>query len=293
MQAIAVHGGAGRIPEELRPEHGEGIRIALQAGRQVLTQEGSAVEAVMAAVVVLEDLPAFNAGYGAALNSEGYVELDAGLMEGRALEIGAVAAIRDVQNPIRVCRAILQAPQIFFSGADASRVAREAGIESVDPDSLISPRRLKQRQSGASIPALDSGLAADTVGAVALDEKGDVASATSTGGMNDKPPGRVGDSPLPGCGYYADNKWGACSTTGWGEGLARILAARRAIEGLERGLSPSQAARMTVDLLEERVSEGEGGLILLDCQGCFGAYFNSPTMSYGWWSERDGEGVNT
>ena len=166
-------------------------------------------------------------------------------------------------------------------------------MESVDPDSLISPRRLKPRQSGASIPALESGLAADTVGAVALDEKGDVASATSTGGMNDKPPGRVGDSPLPGCGYYADNKWGACSTTGWGESLARILAARRAIEGLERGLSPSQAARMTVDLLKERISEGEGGLILLDCQGCFGAYFNSPTMSYGWWSERDGEGVNT
>lgn len=290
MRAFAVHGGAGRLPEKLRSEHDEGIRNALEAGRQILMQDGSAVESVIAAVAILEDLPAFNAGYGSALNSAGYVELDAGLMEGHFLGIGAVAAIRDVQSPIQVCRVILQQTQILFSGVDASRVAQEAGIKLVSPDSMISSRRLKQRQSGASIPDLDSGLA-DTVGAVALDGEDDMAAATSTGGTNNKPPGRIGDSPLPGCGYYADNNWGACSTTGWGEGLARILAARRIVEGLERGLSVSQSIRTVLDFLKERIRGGEGGAILLDCQGNFGAEFNSSSMTYAWWSERGGKGI--
>ena len=137
---------------------------------------------------------------------------------------------------------------------------------------------------------MDSGLA-DTVGAVALDGEGNMAAATSTGGTNNKPPGRIGDSPLPGCGYYADNNWGACSTTGWGESLARILAARRIVEGLERGLAVSQSIRTVLDFLKERIRGGEGGAILLDCQGNFGADFNTSSMTYAWWSERGGEGV--
>jgi L-asparaginase / beta-aspartyl-peptidase len=291
MQAIAVHGGAGTIPEKLRPEQASGIRLALEAGRRVLLDGGTALDAVIAAVVTLEDLPALNAGYGSALNAEGHVQLDAGLMEGRALEIGAVAAVADVRNPIRLCRVVLECPHIFFAGENASRLAGREGIERVEPDSLVSPRRLKLWQSGTASPVVDAGLAADTVGAVALDAQGDMAAGTSTGGTHGKPAGRVGDSPLPGGGYYADNNWGACSATGWGEGLARILAARRAIEGLERGLSPSEAARTVLDFFKERIPGGDGGLILLDPQGRFAAEVSTASMSHAWWSERDGEGI--
>ncbi|GIV97272.1 MAG: peptidase T [Herpetosiphonaceae bacterium] len=303
-RAIAVHGGAGNIPESLRPEHNEGIRLAREAGRRVLLEGGSALDAVIAAVIVLEDLPAFNAGYGAVLNAEGYIELDAGLMDGSTLDIGAVAAVQGIRNPILLCRYVLTGPHILFAKEDAARLAAAAGIEQVDPRSLITPRRLEQWLAGQRSLRVDSGAPssplsaqgethppADTVGAVALDAAGNLAAATSTGGINGKAPGRIGDSPLPGGGFYADNLVGACSTTGWGESLARTLTARRAIEGLERGLTPAQAARAAIDLLGQRIAGGEGGLILLDRHGRFGAAFNSQRMTHAWWSEVDGEGV--
>ncbi|HEY1017187.1 MAG TPA: isoaspartyl peptidase/L-asparaginase [Herpetosiphonaceae bacterium] len=296
--AIAVHGGAGDIPDSLRPEHDQGIRAALEAGKQVLLAGGTALDAVAAAVVVMENLPAFNAGYGSVLNSEGFVEMDAGIMEGETLEIGAVAAITGVRNPIQAARAVLQTPHILFAKDDAERIARGAGLEFVDPETLIAPRRREQWEQGRREVKVDSGAdqagntadgLADTVGAVALDAAGHVAAATSTGGLSFKPVGRVGDSPLPGGGFYADDQAGACSTTGWGESIARVLMARRAVEGLERGLSPQQAAEAAVAHLGARIPEGEGGLILVGADGEVGAAFNSNRMTHAWWTDRAGE----
>lgn len=291
--AIAVHGGAGDIPDSVRPEHEAGIRAALQAGQQVLRDGGSALDAVVAATTVLEDLPAFNAGYGSVLNAAGYVEMDAGLMDGSDLDIGAVAAIQGVKNPILAARAVLHTEHILFAKDDAARVAREAGVASVAADTLITPRRRAQWQGGDTDFRVDSGLAAesiaDTVGAVAIDADGHVAAATSTGGMSGKPLGRIGDSPLPGGGFYADDHAGACSTTGWGETIARVLLARRAVEGLELGLHPQEAAERAVRALGDRIDGGEGGLILIGRDGRIGAAFNSKRMTHAWWSSTDDE----
>ena len=333
--ALIVHGGAGDIPDSLRPDHAAGIAAALEAGKQVLLAGGSALDAVVAATVVLEDLPAFNAGYGSVLNAEGNVEMDAGLMDGATLDIGAVAAIQGVKNPIRAARAVLDTPHILFAKSDAERIARAAGVEFVPNESLITPRRRAQWQSGdmdfkvdsgqdqgsgiedrgsrirnqelgnqelgvrireagvepalSQPPAPDYETIADTVGAVALDAAGNVAAATSTGGMSGKPPGRVGDAPLPGGGFYADNTAGACSTTGWGEAMARVLLARRAVEGLELGLTPQEAAERAVRALGDRIAGGEGGLIVVGADGRIGAAFNSQRMTHAWWSEADGD----
>ncbi len=288
--AIAVHGGAGNIPDSLRAEHAAGIEAALDAGQQVLQQGGSALEAVIAATQVLEALPAFNAGYGSVLNANGEVETDAGLMDGRTLDIGAVAAVQGVRYPIRAAEAVLHTPHVLFAKGDAVQIASAAGVELCDPASLITPRRLEDWRTGNNDFKVDSGLAsgpADTVGAVALDSQGNLAAATSTGGMSGKPPGRIGDSPLPGGGFYADNSAGACSTTGWGETIARVLMARRAIEGLELGLTAQEAAARAVRLLGARIDGGEGGLILVAPDGQVAASFNSDRMTHAWWSSRD------
>ncbi len=290
--AIAVHGGAGDIPEALRPDHAAGIQAALEAGKAVLLAGGSALEAVIAATVVLEDLPAFNAGYGSVLNAAGTIENDAGLMDGATLDIGAVGAVQGIKNPIRAAAAVLATPHILFAKSDGERVARAAGVEFVDPQSLITPRRRAQWESGDMDFKVDSGQAAaetisDTVGAVALDNAGNVAAATSTGGMSGKPLGRIGDSPLPGGGFYADNSAGACSTTGWGEAMARVLLARRAVEGLELGLTPQEAAERAVRALGDRIEGGEGGLILVGADGRIGASFNSQRMTHATWNSLD------
>jgi L-asparaginase / beta-aspartyl-peptidase len=292
--AIIVHGGAGDIPESLRPVHAAGIEAALEAGKRVLLGGGSALEAVIAATVVLEDLPAFNAGYGSVLNRAGQIEMDAGLMDGGSLDIGAVAAVQGIKNPIRAAQAVLATPHILFAKSDAERVAREAGVEFVAGESLVTSRRREQWQSGDMDFKVDSGQAgaetesiSDTVGAVACDGAGNVAAATSTGGMSGKPLGRVGDSPLPGGGFYADNQSGACSTTGWGESIARVLLARRAVEGLELGLDPQAAAERAVKALGERIADGEGGLILVGADGRIGAAFNSQRMTHAHWSDAE------
>lgn len=294
--AIIVHGGAGDIPESLRPDHAAGIEAALEAGKRVLLDGGSALEAVIAATVVLEDLPAFNAGYGSVLNCSGQIEMDAGLMDGGSLDIGAVAAIRNVKNPILAARAVLATPHILFAKGDAEQVAREAGVEFVAEGTLVTPRRCEQWETGDMDFKVDSGQPveetesiSDTVGAVALDAAGNVAAATSTGGMSGKPHGRIGDSPLPGGGFYADNQAGACSTTGWGESIARVLLARRAVEGIELGLDPQAAAERAVKALGERIPTGEGGLILVGADGRIGAAFNSQRMTHAFWSD-GGEG---
>ncbi|MFD3163373.1 isoaspartyl peptidase/L-asparaginase family protein [Herpetosiphon sp. NSE202] len=290
--AIAVHGGAGDIPESLRPDHAAGIQAALRAGKAVLQAGGTALEAAIAAVIVLEDLPAFNAGYGSVLNREGFVQMDAGLMDGTSLDVGAVGAIEGIKNPILAAQAVLKTPHILFAKADAEAVARAAGVEFVDNASLITPRRHAQWASGDRDFKVDSGSTdaetiADTVGAVALDGLGNIAAATSTGGMSGKPLGRIGDSPIPGGGFYADSHAGGCSTTGWGETIARVLLARRAIENLERGMDVQAAAEAAVAVLGQRIEGGEGGLILVASNGQIGAAFNSQRMTHAYWNNID------
>lgn len=274
--AIAVHGGAGAERAGLQGESQAGLVRAVRRGREILEGGGSAIDAVVAAVAVLEDDPSFNAGTGSVLNAAGEVEMDAGVMDGATLGIGAVAAVQGIRNPIRLAAHVLRTPQILFAKDDALRLAAAAGLPLVDPAELITERRRKQWE------ARERPSGGGTVGAVAMDKDGRLAAATSTGGMLNKPKGRIGDSPLPGCGYYADSQSGACSATGWGESIARLVLSRRAVEHLERGWAAPEAAKQAiVDL--ERIPGGEGGIILIDRLGRVGAAFNTAHMAHAWW----------
>lgn len=284
--AIIVHGGAGNIPDAPRAAHAAGIRQAVTAGYEMLAAGACALDAAQTAVMLLEDLPAFNAGRGSCLTSAGTIEMDAGLMDGRDLRVGAVASISGVSHPIHVARLVMdKSDHILFSGAGAEAFAEAQGVPSVPLAALLTESRqqeFEQMQTADMAQPARSGEAADTVGAVALDEQGNVAAACSTGGMSLKKPGRVGDSPLPGCGYYADNQVGGCVTTGWGEAIARVVLARRALEALERGLDPQAAAQTALAFLAARTA-GWAGLIVLNRQGQMGAAFNAVRMTHAWW----------
>lgn len=286
--AIIVHGGAGNIPQSARADHAAGIRLAAAVGYAALTAGKPALDAVQAAVMCLEDLPAFNAGRGSCLTSAGTIEMDAGLMDGTTLQIGAVAALTGVANPIAVCRLILEhSDHILFAGQGALDFARMHGVPEVPLTALLTERRraefvrLRQGTFGDTLIEEQREESGDTVGAVALDQSGHLAAACSTGGMSLKAPGRVGDSPLPGCGYYADSAWGGCATTGYGEAIARSLLAYRAVDGLTHGLAPQAAAEAALDVLARR-TRGWAGLIVLDRTGDVGAAFNSLRMTYAW-----------
>ncbi len=273
---LIVHGGAGRIPESAREERAEGLTQALDAGWAVLANGGSALDAVVAAVRVMEDLSMFNAGRGSALTRAGTVEMDAGVMDGATLGVGAVAGVRRVAHPILLARRVLDAsPHIFLAGEGAEVFALEQGIPLVEPEALVTE---KQRQALARRLAALAPTVADTVGAVALDARGHLAAATSTGGIVGKMPGRVGDSPLVGCGFYADDMLGACSATGIGESIARALLSFRAVSALSR-LDAQRAAEDALAYMAERVG-GQAGLILLARDGRMGIAWNSPHMSY-------------
>lgn len=268
---LLVHGGAGAWA----PEHAEicerGIGAALAAGWQQLSEDGTAVDAVEAAVAAMEEDETFNAGRGSCLTSTGRVQMDALIMDGQSLDAGAVACVERLRNPIRAARLILaHSPHVLFAGADAERLAQQLGLELCDNAELITDRRR------ADVDRLGQ----DTVGAVALDAAGHLASATSTGGMTGKAQGRIGDSPLIGCGGYADDESGAVSTTGWGEGMMRLVLAKWTADRLREGVLPGHAAQQAVDHLKSRLN-GTGGLIVLDRQGRYGAACNTAAMPWG------------
>ena len=272
--SILVHGGAGPVDEGDRAKECEaGCLAAARAGHAVLRAGGRALDAVEAAVAVLEDDPLFNAGVGSALNLDGDVEMDASLMDGQALAAGAVAAVRTVKNPIHLARRVLEATShVLLVGPGAERFARECGLVEVDPRSLVTDharKRLAHRTEARS--------GHGTVGAVACDAHGHVAAATSTGGMTGKRPGRVGDSPLIGCGTYADDRGGAASATGVGEGIIKVVMAKRACDELCQGASAPEAARRAVAELA-RVG-AKGGLIVVDGRGRLGLAFSTARMS--------------
>jgi beta-aspartyl-peptidase (threonine type) len=288
--SLIVHGGAWNIPEAAADACRQGCCHALEAGWRILERGGTALDAVEAAIVVLEDDPIFDAGVGSHLNREGRVELDAIVMDGKTLNAGAVASVQRVRNPIRLARRVMESSEhVLLVGTGAEQFATEQGLPLCQPEELIIERELqawrKCRQSShsAHFHFTDH---LGTVGAVAFDQHSGLVAGTSTGGTCCKLPGRVGDSPLIGCGCYADLEAGGISCTGWGEAIMKIVMAKTAADFLRpptggAALAAQQAAQRTVQLLAER-GKGTGGLILIDREGHTGFAFNTSHMAYGY-----------
>lgn len=295
MISIAIHGGAGVITRSSMSDEDEQsyraeLGRALDAGYAVLDSGGSSLDAVTAAVRILEDSPLFNAGKGAVFNHEGINELDASIMDGRTLQAGAVAGVRHVRNPIDLARLVMdRSPHVLLSGAGAEEFALEQGIALVPRDYFHTDRRweqLEKARSGERHSAAEIGYFG-TVGAVALDRAGNLAAATSTGGMTNKRWGRVGDSPLIGAGNYADNASCAVSATGSGEYFIRTVLGHEISSLMKyRGLSAEEAAREAVHGTLQRIG-GEGGVIVVDHEGNIALDFNTEGMFRG---ARDSKG---
>ncbi len=277
--AILVHGGAGAVPEARRAAHTEGCRRAAAAGAAALRSGASALVAVELAVRALEDDPLFNAGTGACLNAEGRVEHDASIMEGTRLGAGAVCAIDGFSQPISIARAALEdGRHVLYAGPGARAFALARGFVPVGDEALITPAA---RAAFEAVRGQDgaSGWAGGTVGAVALDARGGLAAATSTGGLINKRAGRVGDSALIGAGTYADDEAGAVSTTGHGEGMIRIAAAHTAAAAMARGESAEVAASLVIARLTAKIGTN-GGLIAVDHARRWGLARSTDTMSW-------------
>jgi beta-aspartyl-peptidase (threonine type) len=288
--ALAVHGGAGRIGRSKlrdpgRQAYDRAIARALAAGGAVLRRGGSAVRAVTEAVVVLEDEPLFNAGRGAALCVDGSVELSAAVMSGRSRAVGAMVGLKRTRNPVRAARAIMGHSHCLLFGSHGDVYAEERGLEQVPMDYFLVPPRRRQweRARNRSLLHLDhSDEAHGTVGAVARDRKGHLAAATSTGGLVNQLPGRVGDSPVAGAGTWADAR-SAISATGTGDAFFRVAFARRVADLVELTNVPlEQAARQALE--DVRVVKGQGGCILVGPKGGPDFAFNSPQMVRGAWT---------
>jgi beta-aspartyl-peptidase (threonine type) len=283
--SLIIHGGAWDIPSEAVPECREGISSGLEAGWRVLSGGGSALDAVEAAIIQLEDAPAFDAGIGSHLNRDGRVQLDANVMDGASLKSGAVAAVEHVRNPIRLARAVLEkSDHMMIVGAGAELFAAEQALPLCSTEELILEReRIAWRRCSEDSHASEFhfGHQHGTVGAVALDSEGRLFSGTSTGGTCCKFPGRVGDSPLIGCGCYADEQAGGVSSTGWGEAIMKIVMAKMAADLLRAGHSAEASAEECIRHLAQRV-HGTGGLILLDRNGRPGFAWNTASMAFGY-----------
>ena len=296
--SFIIHGGAWNIPDEAVPDCRAGIRRALEAGWKVLSGSGTALDAVEAAIIVLEDDPTFDAGFGSHLNRDGQVQLDAIVMDGKTLKAGAVAAVEHIHNPIRLARLVLEKSEhMMLVSAGAEKFAVEHGLALSAPEELIHPReRIAWQRCLEDSHAAEhhTGHEHGTVGAVAIDREGNLIAGTSTGGTCCKFPGRVGDSPLIGCGCYADAEAGGVSCTGHGEGIMKIVMAKMATDLLhdERVLAPHREKGATLSIAQAVAdacvrklahrAHTTGGLILLDRNGLPGAAFNTPRMAYGY-----------
>jgi beta-aspartyl-peptidase (threonine type) len=298
--ALIVHGGAWDIPDEAVDACKSGCHRALAAGWSLLTRGGSALDAIEASIMVLEDDPVFDAGYGSHLNLDGHVECDAIVMNGASLRSGAAATLQRVKNPIQLARKILEhCPHMMLVAEGAERFAKEQGIQLCQREELVSEAEQEawmKCKADKHAAEHHRGHEQGTVGAIAIDSNGGLFAATSTGGTCCKFPGRVGDSPLIGCGCYADSEAGGVSCTGYGEAIMKIVMAKTTVDLLRSrvtcvdpdseadacGLSSANlAAREAVHLLGKR-THATGGLILLDRQGHPGFAFNTPRMAYGY-----------
>ena len=291
---LVVHGGAWNIPDGMVEAHRRGTRAALAAGWRVLERGGPALEAVEAAIVLMEDDDTFDAGRGSFLTRDGQVQLDALLMDGATLRAGGVGCVERIRNPIRAAHKVLEeSPHVYFVGEGAERFALEHGIPLCDNRELVIEReveRLKQAQARAAAgrphEIFASDPSHDTVGALALDAKGNLAAGTSTGGTLNKAPGRVGDSSLIGCGCYADNASAAVSCTGWGEPIMKLVLGKWAADRVGEGEPPQRAASRAMELLQRRL-DAHGGIIALDAQGRIGLAHNTPRMAWAWKTGRE------
>jgi beta-aspartyl-peptidase (threonine type) len=311
---LLIHGGAWAMPDDAIAAHENGIRHALRAGWDALSRGGSSVDAVEAAVTIMEGDDTFDAGRGSFLTRDGRVQLDALLMNGANLRTGGVACVERLRNPIQAARLVLdQSPHVYFVGTGAERFAAQHGMRLVDNTELIVPRERErlmafQRaeaaggrdttfsgEAAADTDAMTAALRAlpeefqvtdptlhshDTVGAVAIDADGNLAAGTSTGGTLSKAPGRVGDSSLIGCGCYADNESAAVSLTGWGEPIMKLVLGKWAVDRVAAGSTPQQAATDAIAYLYKRLG-GHGGIILMGPDGSVGLAHNTPRMAWG------------
>ena len=290
---LLVHAGAANVPRDyelaaMETEMRGGLVSALNAGHAVLKGGGTSLDAVAEAVVRMEDFPIFNAGRGSVLTSEGRIEMDAAIMDGRNRRAGAVACVSTVRHPVQAARAVMErSPHVLLVGAGAEAFAGAHGCEMMSPHHFVVPERYERWLTlrGTGIAELDHrGTFNDnkhgTVGAVAIDANGDLAAATSTGGLTNKMPGRVGDTPLPGAGTYASNRSLAISFTGTGEQVIRIAGGHLVAMLMEHtGLSLGQA--VTAVLAELQALGGEAGVIAVDRSGAFCINCNTNAMLRG------------
>jgi beta-aspartyl-peptidase (threonine type) len=279
---IVVHGGAGLVEKSREAACEAGCAAAVRAGLAVLVGGGSAVDAVIAAVRVLEDDPEFNAGVGCALTRDGTPELDAAVMDGATLGYGAVGAVPCLRRPVDLAHAVMQDGEHALLVGDAAwAFGREKGFAPVAAEEMITARaRERLARALARGRAKDEG-PRGTVGACAIDGAGHLAAATSTGGIMGKRPGRVGDSPLPGCGTFADDLGGAASATGHGEAILRVTLTRQIVDRLRGGMGADEAARAALADLAARTG-AEAGVIVVDRQGGVAAPHLSPDMPHAW-----------
>ncbi len=287
--SVIVHGGAWSIPDGDLEAHKAGCAAAAVRAWEVLKGGGNALDAVEAAITVLEDDPTFDAGTGSFLNAAGQVELDAGIMDGRTLRAGAAGAIHRVRNPITLARRIMDSEHVLLVGPGAMRFADAVGIPLCSEDDLVVERERERwdalRRESPDLTSVMFGMKSlSTVGAVVMDGAGNIAAGTSTGGSIAKWPGRVGDVPLVGSGFYADNEAGGGSSTGWGERITRIVMAKHAVDLMRAGLAAPGAARGAIETLAQKV-EGVGGIILLDRDGTPGYAYNAEHMACAYFNE--------
>lgn len=284
--SIAIHGGAGVITRaNLSPEqetaYTAALEAALQAGAEILEAGGSSLDAVEAAVVVMEDDPLFNSGYGAVMTAAGTHELDASIMVGDGRDAGAVAGVTATKNPIRLARAVMeQSEHVMFAGPGADAFSAAHGLEQVDNSYFTTERRKRALERVLESRARTAADRHGTVGAVALDRSGTLAAATSTGGMTAKAPGRVGDSPLIGAATYAQNGVCAVSATGHGEYFIRVGVAKTICSRIELAGDSLQGAAETA-LGEVDALGGDGGVIVMGGDGEVAFVFNSEGMYRG------------
>ncbi len=286
---LIVHGGAWSIPDEMDTAHLQGVQRALAEVYPALQAGISALDAVERAVNILEEDPTFDAGRGAFLNDRGEIELDAIIMDGRDLSFGAVAAVQNLLHPVSLAREIMsKTDHSMLVGKGAQAFAKSVGMEELDPTALLTDRELAYYHQIKEDPNFKSHhpfepLPSDTVGAVAMDQHGHLAAATSTGGTPRKMAGRVGDSPIVGAGAYADNQTGAVSTTGWGESIMKVLLAKTVCDRLEH-FSAQEAAKYGIQVLRER-GQGYGGLIGINANGEYSFAYNTEKMAWAWVDE--------
>lgn len=292
-----VHGGAGALDnindEKIALRYLDSIRRTLEHGREILQLGGSALQAVEACASLLEDDPVFNAGCGSVLNENGKVEMDAAIMDGRDLAAGAVAAIENIANPVQLARLVMsKSEHVMLIGAGAMRFADHCGIPRVPETYFLTPDRIAQLQEARRQRKimLDHDSTDDdsedqkygTIGAVAMDSSGNLAAATSTGGIVNKRMGRVGDSPIIGAGVYADNETCAVSATGYGEDFMRTVIAKTISDFIYlNNMNAEQATKAGIEYLTRKV-KGRGGVIVIDKDGNCSSAYSTKKMIHGW-----------